>query len=182
MNHKDALLIQNYQGAFLVDMLNEACGFSSGRATQNEDWKELCYLWASDFRTHLTERRWTAYRARLAAAETRWSAPLPPLDLARAGRLDFGTPDTDAFPCLKLAYRALEAERSLPVVLNAANEIAVALFLDGKLGFTSIAGVIEQTMAAHRPAEVGTLAAVRAVDGWAREHARDVARGLESKV
>ena len=45
-------------------------------------------------------------------------------------------PDTDAFPCLRLAYRALEAERSLPVVLNAANEVAVARFLDGRLGFT----------------------------------------------
>ena len=111
----------------------------------------------------------------------RWDGPLPPLDLARAGRLDFEVPDTDAFPCLRLAYRALDAERSLPVVLNAANEIAVALFLDGKLGFTAIAGVIEQTMTAHQPAEVGSLAAVRAVDAWAREYAREIARGLESK-
>jgi 1-deoxy-D-xylulose-5-phosphate reductoisomerase len=112
----------------------------------------------------------------------RWAGPLPPLDLARAGRLDFEVPDTDAFPCLRLAYRALEAERSLPVVLNAANEIAVALFLDGKLGFTSIADVIERTMEAHQPAEVGTLAAVRAVDHWAREYSRDIARELELKV
>ena len=112
----------------------------------------------------------------------RWASPLPPLDLARAGRLDFEVPDTDAFPCLRLAYRALDAERSLPVVLNAANEIAVALFLDGRLGFTSSPGVIERTMAAHQPVEVGTLAAVRAVDAWAREHAREIARGLESRV
>ncbi|HMB81320.1 MAG TPA: 1-deoxy-D-xylulose-5-phosphate reductoisomerase [Vicinamibacterales bacterium] len=112
----------------------------------------------------------------------RWAAPLPPLDLVRAGRLDFETPDTTAFPCLRLAYRALDAERSLPVVLNAANEIAVALFLDGKLGFTSIGGVIERTMDAHQPGEVRTLAAVRALDHWAREHARDIARGLELKV
>jgi 1-deoxy-D-xylulose-5-phosphate reductoisomerase len=112
----------------------------------------------------------------------RWISPLPPLDLVRAGRLDFDVPDTEAFPCLRLAYRALEAERSLPVVLNAANEVAVALFLDGRLAFTSIAGVIEQTMTAHEPAEVGTLAEVRAVDAWARDHAREIARGLESKV
>src|SRR5207253_8068238 len=105
----------------------------------------------------------------------RWPAPVPSLDLARAGRLDFDTPDTQAFPCLRLAYRALEAERSLPVVLNAANEIAVALFLDGKLGFASIAGVIERTMGAHQPAAVGSLAAVRAVDAWAREYAREIA-------
>src|SRR3954453_14654179 len=112
----------------------------------------------------------------------RWISPLPPLDLVRAGRLDFDVPDTEAFPCLQLAYRALEAERSLPVVLNAANEIAVALFLDGRLGFRSIAGVIEATMDAHEPAEVDTLAAVRAVDHWARGYSRDLARGLESQV
>jgi 1-deoxy-D-xylulose-5-phosphate reductoisomerase len=112
----------------------------------------------------------------------RWAAPLPPLDLVRAGRLDFTEPDTAAFPCLRLAYRALDAERSLPVVLNAANEIAVALFLDGKLGFTSIAGVIERTMDAHEPCAVGTLAGVRRVDDWSREYAREIARGLELKV
>ena len=112
----------------------------------------------------------------------RWPAPLPPLDLARAGRLDFEVPDTDVFPCLKLAYRALEAERSLPVVLNAANEVAVARFLERRIGFTSIPHVIERTMAAHRPAGVHTLATVRAVDEWAREHAHTVARGLELKV
>ena len=112
----------------------------------------------------------------------RWTAPLPPLDLARAGRLDFEVPDTDAFPCLRLAYRALGAERSLPVVLNAANEIAVALFLEGRLGFAAIAGVIERAMDAHQPAGVGTLAEVRAVDAWARKYAREIARGLELKV
>jgi 1-deoxy-D-xylulose-5-phosphate reductoisomerase len=112
----------------------------------------------------------------------RWPAPLPPLDLARAGRLDFEVPDTDAFPCLRLAYRALDAARSLPVVLNAANEVAVARFLEGRLGFTAIPEVIERTMTAHRPAEVATLAAVRAVDRWAREYAQEIARGLELKV
>ena len=75
----------------------------------------------------------------------------------RAGRLEFEAPDTEAFPCLRLAYRALEAERSLPVVLNAANEIAVAQFLEGRIGFTAIPQVIEGTMNAHRPAEVATL-------------------------
>jgi len=112
----------------------------------------------------------------------RWAGALPSLDLARAGRLDFEAPDIDAFPCLRLAYRALDAERSLPVVLNAANEIAVALFLDGTLGFTAIADVIERAMGAHQPAEVGTLAAVRAVDQWARDYAREIARELQSEV
>jgi 1-deoxy-D-xylulose-5-phosphate reductoisomerase len=107
---------------------------------------------------------------------------VPSLELARAGRLEFEAPDTDAFPCLRLAYRALEAARSLPVVLNAANEVAVACFLDRRLGFTAIAEVIERTMAAHRPAEVATLAGVRAVDQWAREYSLEIARGLELKV
>jgi 1-deoxy-D-xylulose-5-phosphate reductoisomerase len=112
----------------------------------------------------------------------RWRAPLPSLDLARAGRLEFDVPDRDAFPCLGLAYRALGSAKSLPVVLNAANEVAVARFLEGKLAFTAIAGVIGQTMDAHRPTEVASLPAVRAVDRWAREHAAEVARGVELKV
>jgi 1-deoxy-D-xylulose-5-phosphate reductoisomerase len=112
----------------------------------------------------------------------RWRALLPPLDLARAGRLEFEVPDTDAFPCLRLAYRALEAERSLPVVLNAANEVAVARFLEGRLGFTAIPLVIERTLEGHRAADVATLAQVRAVDRQARAHALEIARGVELKV
>ena len=112
----------------------------------------------------------------------RWTALLPPLDLTRAGRLDFQMPDTDAFPCLRLAYDALDAERSLPVVLNAANEVAVARFLDGRISFTGIPQVIETTMAAHRAAEVSSIAAVRNVDAWARAHAADVAATVELKL
>jgi 1-deoxy-D-xylulose-5-phosphate reductoisomerase len=111
----------------------------------------------------------------------RWAALLPPLDLARAARLDFEVPDTAAFPCLQLAYRALAAERSLPVVLNAANEVAVAAFLEGGVGFPAIPEIIERAMAAHLPAEVGTLAEVRKVDAWAREYAQEIARGLRLK-
>jgi 1-deoxy-D-xylulose-5-phosphate reductoisomerase len=112
----------------------------------------------------------------------RWPGPLPSLNLAEVGRLDFGVPDTEAFPCLRLAYRALEAARSLPVVLNAANEVAVARFLDGRLEFTAIPEVIERTMAARGPAEVATLDEIRAVDRWAREYSQEIARGLELKV
>jgi 1-deoxy-D-xylulose-5-phosphate reductoisomerase len=112
----------------------------------------------------------------------RWPAPLPSLDLARAGRLDFDLPDTDAFPCLRLAYRALECARSLPVVLNAANEVAVARFLEGRLAFTAIAQVIERTMAAHHPVEVAALHDVRAVDQWARQYSHEIARGVELKT
>jgi 1-deoxy-D-xylulose-5-phosphate reductoisomerase len=112
----------------------------------------------------------------------RWEAALPPLDLVGAGSLEFDAPDMAAFPCLGLAYRALDAGGGLPVVLNAANEVAVALFLDGKLGFNSIACVIERTLDAHETMEVHTLAEVRAVDEWSRECARDIAGGLELKV
>ena len=113
---------------------------------------------------------------------SRWNASLPALDLVRAGRLDFDVPDTVAFPCLRLAYRALEADRSLPVVLNAANEVAVARFLEGRIGFPSIAEIIERTMNAHRPAEVASLGAVRAVDEWAREYSQEAARGVQLKA
>jgi 1-deoxy-D-xylulose-5-phosphate reductoisomerase len=112
----------------------------------------------------------------------RWSTPLPSLDLVGAGRLDFDAPDLAAFPCLSLAFRALSGPDSLPVVLNAANEVAVARFLDARLPFTGIAHVIQRTMAAHQSADVTTLAQVRALDRWAREYSLDVARGLELKV
>jgi 1-deoxy-D-xylulose-5-phosphate reductoisomerase len=112
----------------------------------------------------------------------RWVSSLPSLDLARAGKLEFEAADTDVFPCLRLAYRALDAERSFPVVLNAANEVAVAQFLEGRIGFTAIAQLIEATMDAHRPSAVTSLSEVRSVDRWAREYAQEIARGVESKA
>jgi 1-deoxy-D-xylulose-5-phosphate reductoisomerase len=112
----------------------------------------------------------------------RWAGPMASLDLVGAGRLEFAEPDTEAFPCLRLAYRALEAERSLPVVLNAANEVAVAQFLSRRLGFTAIPQVITSTMNAFRAAEVATVSAVREVDRWAREYALEIARAVELKV
>jgi 1-deoxy-D-xylulose-5-phosphate reductoisomerase len=108
----------------------------------------------------------------------RWPAPVASLDLAHAGRLEFEVPDREAFPCLGLAYRALEAERSLPVVLNAANEVAVASFLDGRIGFTGIPHLIRSTMDAHVSSQVATLSQVRAVDAWAREYSQEMAREL----
>ncbi|MBS1817163.1 MAG: 1-deoxy-D-xylulose-5-phosphate reductoisomerase [Acidobacteria bacterium] len=112
----------------------------------------------------------------------RWSAPVPPLDLTQPRRLDFDVPDTTVFPCLALAYRALRGDGSQAVVLNAANEVAVARFLDGSLSFRGIADVIERTLDAQKPAAVRTLAQVRALDAWAREHALEVARGIQLKV
>ena len=112
----------------------------------------------------------------------RWETPLPTLDLARAGKLEFHEPAHDRFPCLALAYRALRAGGTLPVVLNAANEVAVETFLDGKLGFTAIPRVIQKTMDAHPVEPVSTIETVRRVDRWAREQALDEARALELTV
>jgi 1-deoxy-D-xylulose-5-phosphate reductoisomerase len=109
----------------------------------------------------------------------RWASPLPPLDLAACGRLDFDLPDHDGFPGLRLAYRALRAGDGLPAVLNAANEVAVEAFLAGKLRFTAIPVLIERVMTAHSPAPVDTLEDVRAVDAWARAYSQELAGRLE---
>ena len=104
----------------------------------------------------------------------RWAGALPSLDLARAGRLDFETPDTAAFPCLALAFRALRGAEGLAIVLNAANEVAVAAFLDQRLGFTGIPDLIRMTMDAYEQdgaAHVSGLDDVRGIDGWARDFA-----------
>ena len=104
----------------------------------------------------------------------RWSAPLPPLDLTRCGRLDFEAPDTGRFPCLSLAFRALDGDGGLPVVLNAANEVAVAAFLEGRLPFTAIAEVIEGAMNAYERngiARIRDLDDVRVIDEWSRTFA-----------
>jgi len=115
----------------------------------------------------------------------RWDATLPRLDLAKAGRLEFREPAHDRFPCLGLAYRALREGGTAPVVLNAANEVAVASFLEGRLGFTSIPMVIEGTLNAHQgqsvltgaPAKPGQegIELIRQVDAWARERAAALA-------
>ncbi len=100
----------------------------------------------------------------------RWAAPVAPLDITRAGTLEFCPPDMDRFPCLRLAYQALEHGGAWPVVLNAANEVAVDAFLEGRLSFVGIPQVIEQALLAadHELGAPSTLADVRAADGWAR--------------
>ena len=101
----------------------------------------------------------------------RWSGALPSLDLAAAGRLEFERPDTARFPCLDLAFRAMAVE-GLPIVLNAANEVAVSCFLDGRLRFTQIPEIIRNAMEAFERTTtraIGGLDDVRAIDAWARE-------------
>jgi len=110
----------------------------------------------------------------------RWDAPVPFLDLAQMGALTFEKPAREDFPCLDLAYRALEADRSLPIVLNAANEVAVASFLEGRLRFTAIPEVIVRTMDAHHAGPAEALRDVRRIDTWARAHAEEAVRELQS--
>jgi 1-deoxy-D-xylulose-5-phosphate reductoisomerase len=110
----------------------------------------------------------------------RWDAPVPFLDLAQMGALTFEQPAREDFPCLDLAYRALEADRSLPIVLNAANEVAVASFLEGRLRFTAIPEVIVRTMDAHHAGPAEALRDVRRIDTWARAHADEAVRELQS--
>jgi 1-deoxy-D-xylulose-5-phosphate reductoisomerase len=115
----------------------------------------------------------------------RWETPLAPLDLARAGHLDFEVPDSARFPCLGLAFRALKGDAGLPIVLNAANEIAVAAFLESRLSFTGIPDLIGRTMDAYErqgAMTVRELADVRAIDGWARNFAAEASGGVQSKI
>jgi 1-deoxy-D-xylulose-5-phosphate reductoisomerase len=116
---------------------------------------------------------------------SRWTTPLPPLDLVRAGRLDFAAPDTTRFPCLALAFRALSGDAGLPIVLNAANEVAVSAFLDRRIPFPAIPALIREAMDTYerngsRP--VRELGDVRAIDGWAREFAASAAGRVQSNV
>jgi 1-deoxy-D-xylulose-5-phosphate reductoisomerase len=90
------------------------------------------------------------------------------LDLCAIGSLQFERPDLDRFPCLRLAYQALEAGGNAPIVLNAANEIAVASFLAGRLPFDRIAGFVEEVLARVKPGRARTLEDVLAADAQAR--------------
>ena len=93
------------------------------------------------------------------------------LDLAAHGRLDFEPPDLATFPCLRLAREALDAGGTAPAVLNAANEVAVSAFLQGRIGFLSIPALVEDTLAAIPPGPALSLAALGDADARARRHA-----------
>ncbi|HEY8461214.1 MAG TPA: 1-deoxy-D-xylulose-5-phosphate reductoisomerase [Blastocatellia bacterium] len=96
-------------------------------------------------------------------------ADLPPLDLTRLGRLEFFAPDPEKFPCVALAYDALRRGGAMPAVLNAANEVAVAAFLDEKIKFGDIPRLIRAACDAHAPQPASSLDAVLAADAWARD-------------
>jgi len=102
----------------------------------------------------------------------RAASPVPRLDLTRLRGLHFHPPEPKKFPCLSLAYAAGRAGGSAPAVLNAANEIAVELFLAGKLRFQGIPRLIESVLSKHRTVKNPGLSAIMAADQWAREQAR----------
>ncbi|AKF52595.1 MULTISPECIES: 1-deoxy-D-xylulose-5-phosphate reductoisomerase [Pseudomonas] len=91
-----------------------------------------------------------------------------PLDLFRIGQLDFQAPDEERFPCLRLARQAAEAGGSAPAMLNAANEVAVAAFLEGRIRYLEIAGIIEEVLDHEPVTAVEGLDAVFAADAKAR--------------
>jgi 1-deoxy-D-xylulose-5-phosphate reductoisomerase len=108
----------------------------------------------------------------------RAATPLAPLDLASGLILEFFAPDEDAFPCLALARAAGEAGRTVPCVLNAANEVAVAAFLDGRLAFLGIPEVVERTLNAIDSVRAKDLNELIAVDAEARKIASAHTREL----
>ena len=112
----------------------------------------------------------------------RWAGSLAPLDPVRMGTLEFHPPDVARFRCLQLAYDALAHGGAWSIVLNAANEVAVEAFLDGRLRFLDIPTVIERalTVCDGEVGRPGTLEAVYAADRWARAHARETVRTLPS--
>jgi 1-deoxy-D-xylulose-5-phosphate reductoisomerase len=108
----------------------------------------------------------------------RIEAGVAPLDARSLGRLEFAEPSLERFPCLELAYRAARAGGGMPTVLNAANEVAVAAFLDGRLPFPAIAASIEETLAGCPSNEAGDIDAILALDAEARRHAEEACARL----
>jgi 1-deoxy-D-xylulose-5-phosphate reductoisomerase len=127
------------------------------------DGSVLAQLGHPDMRTPIAQA--LAYPERVGAG-------LGPLDLARLGALSFETPDLERFPCLRLAYEALDAGGTAPATLNAANEVAVAAFLAGAIRFTDIAAACAEALARVAVRPVHALDDALAADGEARAFAR----------
>jgi 1-deoxy-D-xylulose-5-phosphate reductoisomerase len=126
------------------------------------DGSVLAQLGNPDMRTPIAQA--LAYPERI-------DAGVPFLDLFGIGALTFEQPDFERFPGLRLAYEALRAGGTAPAILNAANEAAVAAFLEGRLPFLQISEVIEETLRSIPGAEIGTLEDVLGADRRARVHA-----------
>ena len=103
---------------------------------------------------------------------------LPPLDFSKLSKLEFSTPRYDDFPALKLARQAGETGGTLPAVMNAANEVAVAAFLDRKVSFPSISQIVEEVMNRHTSVAHPDLDAILRADQWARAGAARFVKSL----
>ena len=104
----------------------------------------------------------------------RWEAPHERLDWSELSRLDFARPDTGKFPCLRLAYEAMEATGTAPAILNAANEVAVERFLDEQIGFTDIPRAVEQALTQIPVRPEPTLDGLVAADEEARRFVEEL--------
>lgn len=133
---------------------------------QYSDGSLLAQLGSPDMRTPIAHC--LAWPGRMAVDVAR-------LDLVALGRLDFEAPDPIRFPALRLARAALAAEGGAPCVLNAANEVAVGLFLEKRLGFLDIAAVVEDTLSALAGRGVADITAVLELDAAARHIATSLA-------
>ena len=109
----------------------------------------------------------------------RWPSPHERVDWMALRQLDFESPDTDRFPCLRLAYEALRAGGATPAVLNAANEAAVAHFLDDAIRFVDIPRLVEHALADLAGQAATSLEALEAVDAAARRAVQEHARALQ---
>ena len=127
------------------------------------DGSTLAQLGPSDMRVPI---------ASVLAWPSRMDTPCAPLDLAMIGELTFRAPDEQRFPATRLARAAAQAGGAAPAVLNAANEVAVAAFLAGQIGFTRIAAHVEDVLASFLPPAPASLADVAAVDAEARLRTR----------
>lgn len=107
---------------------------------------------------------------------------LPPLDFAKLVELTFEAPDTERFPCLALAYQAMKIGGTMPAVLNAANEIAVGAFLDGKIRLSDIPKIVESVISKHEPQPATNLEVVLETDARARNQAIMKLEKLERTV
>ncbi|MDQ1708578.1 MAG: 1-deoxy-D-xylulose-5-phosphate reductoisomerase, partial [Pyrinomonadaceae bacterium] len=101
----------------------------------------------------------------------RQGSQLPPLDLTALSALHFEPPDSDRFPCIALAYRALRAGGTLPAAMNAANEVAVQAFIEERISLTDIPLVIEAVMNEHQTLPATELETILAADSSARFNA-----------
>ncbi|MBE0432570.1 1-deoxy-D-xylulose-5-phosphate reductoisomerase [candidate division WOR-3 bacterium] len=106
-------------------------------------------------------------------APVRIVSPVPQLDITKVKRLTFAPPDYKKFACLELAYRALDTGKTMPAVLNTANEEAVHLFLNDQIGFGAIPRIIEKVMTRHKPVD-GDLECYLEATRWAREQTRSL--------